>query len=171
MTALLTTPEHVHVAVNHVPLIGLAFAGVPLLFAAVSRQRPVLWVGLFMVLISGAAMPVVTESGQHAADRFSDGKVAGGLDAAGEEWLAEHYERAETAAKLIYAVAAASIAGMAVLWKRPRATRVVAAVMLALCAVSVTALAWVADAGGRIRHPEFRPPDHDVTLEKQEATE
>jgi len=48
------TPEHLHVTVNHIPLIGLAFACVPLLFALIAKQRSVLWVGLIMVLLGGA---------------------------------------------------------------------------------------------------------------------
>lgn len=67
MTTMIPSAEHLHVMMNHVPLIGLAFAAIPLLFALVTRQRVVLWTGLVMVLICGASLPIVMESGETAA--------------------------------------------------------------------------------------------------------
>jgi hypothetical protein len=157
--AVLTTAEHLHVMVNHVPLIGLAFAGVPLLFGLIARQRAALWAGLLMVLICGAAMPLVMETGEEAAIRLNLGNAAGTLDAAGKHWMSEHYERAELASKLIYGVLAAAIAGMVALWKRPQAAKAIGIAMLCLCVAGVATLGWVAAAGGRIRHPEFRPTE------------
>lgn len=157
--------EHLHVMANHAPLMGLAFAIVPLLFALMARQRAALWVGLIMILISGASLPVVMQSGERAFERFVEGQVPGTLDAGGQVWMAEHEERAERVALLLYTTTATALAGMVLLWKRPNLERVIAAILLALCAASVAALMWVAAAGGRIRHPEFRPPDAPAALE------
>jgi hypothetical protein len=150
------TAEHLHVAVNHIPLIGLGFAVIPLLYAIITRQRPALIIGLLMMLVSSAALPFLMESGEGAAGRLGSGDLQWKLDPDGTKWMAEHCERAEKAEILIYVVLAASAIGLIVLWIWRRWDRAISIAMLVLCVATIAVLLWVADAGGRIRHPEFR---------------
>ena len=57
------TPEHLHVALNHVALIGFAVAVIPLLIGLIRKDCGALLSGLLIVLICGLSIPVVMETG------------------------------------------------------------------------------------------------------------
>ena len=156
--SLLLTPEHVHVALNHIPLIGLAVACIPLLYGLIRRQRAALVAGMLVALLCSASAPIVTGTGEGAAERFTGDALAGVLDDAGMNWIGVHSARADKAVWLIYAVALVAAAGLVAMWKRPRLDAIAGVAVLLLCIVSTLAMIWVADAGGKIRHSEFRMP-------------
>ena len=155
MSSLLT-PEHLHLALNHTPLIGLAIACIPLLIGLIRRDRSILFIGVLISLLCSASIPLVMESGEAAALSFGDASPAHALDDAGIQWIGTHSERADKVAVLVYAVLAASIVQFVLMWKWRRFERIAGGVVLILCAISVLGVIWVADAGGKIRHPEFR---------------
>ncbi len=151
------TPEHLHVALNHVALIGLAVAIIPLMIGLIRKDRGALLSGLLIVLICGLSIPVVTETGDGASARLLTGDAGVQLDGVSMAFLKEHEERADVAAVFVYIATALAAAGLLAMRIKPRHQYKLAAVVLTGCIICTALLVWTAEAGGQIRHPEFRP--------------
>lgn len=151
------TPEHLHVALNHVALIGFPVAVIPLLIGLIRKDRGALLSGLLIVLICALSIPVVMETGDGAAGRLLSAAVGVPLDNASAACLKEHEERADTAAAFGYLAAAFSAVSLLIMRFAPAYQYKAAALVLADCILCTALLVWTAEAGGQIRHPEFRP--------------
>ena len=143
--------EHVHVLLNHLPVIGLAMAILALALALMHHSRKTEIVALILVLVSAASAWPVNFTGQRAYET-----VRGLVDDGGADWLDAHMERAEKAAPAFYALAVLAAAALLAPHKWPRMTRPLAIATLALAVLCEGAGGWIALAGGQIRHPEFR---------------
>jgi len=169
------TPEHLHVVLNHLPLVGLGASLIPLVVAVVMRQRAMLVVGLGMCLLFAGSMPLVMWTGEGAMERLGNDEVAGPLDSDGFDWMLIHEERAHKVAWLVYVAAALAAAGLICAWKRPTWMYRVGIAVALVGLLSLPAVMWVAEAGGKIRHPEFRGPKVEPVaaqpIQKHLATE
>jgi hypothetical protein len=157
-----TTPEYLHVILNHFPLVGFMAAGIPLLYALIFRERHTMRIALVMLLLFGLCMPVVMVTGHQAQQRFEQEALSAHLDDAGLAWIYEHAERAKTTAVAVYITAAAALTGLILGFKSFKfqyATGMLCLVCIILC---IALIAWTAEAGGKIRHTEFRPPPQET---------
>ena len=143
--------EHIHVLLNHLPVIGLAMGILALTLAFLLRSRAAQIVGLVLVLVSAASAWPVNFTGLHAYEA-----LRGIVDDDSADWLDEHMERAEKFAPAFYALAALAAAALLAPRKWPRTTTPLAIATLALAVACEGASGWIALAGGQIRHPEFR---------------
>lgn len=152
------TPEHAHVVLVHLPILGLVAAAIPLAWGVVRKDRTATLLGLVMATLFALGTPLAVVTGEAAEERFEHSTGPGALDAPSLEWLEVHEERAEVGAVLLYVAAAAFAAGLALVARKggPALTRGVGAGALAVALVSVAAMVWVAEAGGKIHHPELR---------------
>jgi hypothetical protein len=151
MISKLSQPEYLHILLNHLPLVGLAVATVATLAALILRNRGAIVIGLvLMTLLAGTAWPVM-ETGEGAYNR-----VRALADADGKRALRLHMDLAEDWGKLYYATAATALLALVAARKKPRWMwpPAILAVLLAVASLVVGAL--IAEAGGRIRHSEFR---------------
>lgn len=157
MSALFT-PAHLHLALNHVPIIGLAVASLPVLIGIVFHSRGALASGLLAVLCCAATMPAIMETGEAAQEAFVDGSIEPGMDPAGKAAFREHSGRAKATAPVVYAAGILSIVALLALIRFPRQTAWIGWAVLVANLLSVSLSVWTAEAGGRIRHAEFRGP-------------
>jgi len=104
-----------------------------------------------VVFISTAAAWPVYEYGEQAYDR-----VLTMADNDGQAWLASHKQRAEDLIWLFYAVAILSAIALIAPVKWPRLSIWLAVAVLVLGAITLGSGGYIAYAGGRIRHREFR---------------
>lgn len=151
-------PGYWHVLLNHLPIYGLAVAALGLLIALMLRSRPAQVTALLLVLVTSlSAWPVaVTGERSYKALRSI-------LDDAGADWLDEHLERAEKFVPVFYALAALAAAGLVLPRRWPRSATPLAIATLILAGSCFGFAVYIAYAGGKIRHPEFRhplPPGH-----------
>lgn len=151
------TPEHLHVALNHIALIGFAVAIIPLLIAFIRKDRGALLSGLLIILLCGLSIPVVMETGEGSAERLVTGEAGVELDRAAGMFLHEHEERAELTAVFVYITTGLAATGLLVMRIRPKHQFKLAAVVISGCVICSALLVWTAEAGGQIRHSEFRP--------------
>jgi hypothetical protein len=159
----LRQPEYIHVLINPLPIYGLAMGLLGLIVAFFLRSRPAQIATLIVVLVSAASAWPVYEFGKQAKDR-----VLSMENEIGQAWLEEHEDRAEDLIWLFYGLAALSAVALIAPRKWPRsATPLVLAVIL-LSAVTLGGGGYIAYAGGKIRHREFRnvppppkKPDHE----------
>jgi hypothetical protein len=150
------TPEKLHVITNHVPLIGLGVAALGLMIAIPIGRRGALLTTLVLTLLTSASVAIVMESGEAAYDRH-ESVLETYLDAAGDDWMHIHEERAEFWSKLVYANAALALVAIGLAAWRPRDVgRFAGGLTLIVSLACVASMAWVADAGGKIHHQHFR---------------
>jgi hypothetical protein len=153
----LITPAHLHVALNHIPIIGLAVACIPVLIGILFHSRAALASGLLAVILCAGTMPAIIETGEAAQESFVDGSIEPGMDAMGKEAFREHSGRAKFTAPVVYAAGILALAALITLIKFPRQAAWGSWAVLLGVAFSIALSIWTAEAGGRIRHPEFRP--------------
>jgi len=147
----LRQPEYVHVLLNPLPVYGLIIAGLGLLIAFFLRSRRAQIATLALVLISSLSAWPVYEFGQQGYDR-----VLSMADEDGRAWLDEHKDRAENLIWIFYALAILSAVAIAapIKWPKSSATLVTAVILLGVATLGVGG--YIAYAGGKIRHREFR---------------
>ncbi len=151
MLSELKQPEYVHVLLNPLPVYATAMGVIALVVALLQRSRPSQLTGLLIILIGcGSVWPVI-EYGEKGYDR-----VYSMSNADGQKWLDRHQDRAHDAAWFFYVTAALAVASMVANWKFPKAGRWLTLVTLVAAIVCVGLAGWIAHAGGKIRHPEFR---------------
>ena len=144
-------PDYLHVLLNPLPVYGLATAALGLAAALAYQQRAALVVALALVAVTALSAWPVYGLGQTAYE-----KVNTTVDPSGQEWLEAHQHRAEKLIWTFYVVAALAVAGIIAPVRWPRAALPLA-LLTFLGALGVLAAGgWIAYAGGRIRHVEFR---------------
>src|SRR2546423_5709160 len=151
----LRQPEYIHVLINRLPVYGLAMGLIALIVAFFLKSRPAQIVALIVIFICSASSWPVYEFGEQAYDR-----VLSMTDDPGHAWLDEHQDRAEDLIWFFYGLALLSAVALVAPRKWPRsATPLVLSVIL-LSAVTLGFGGYIAYAGGKIRHREFRnvPP-------------
>ena len=150
-------PEHLHVMLNHFPII-LTLLVPPILLAGLFfQQKPILAVGFSLALLGALITPVVMQTGHSAHTRFEMGQIQPPLDEDGDIASEMHEDMAEKAAPILYFVGFAGIAGLLTLRFRPAWAKGAALAVIMASGVASIFTLQAAQLGGRIRHPEFRP--------------
>jgi uncharacterized membrane protein len=150
-------PEHLHVMLNHFPII-LTLLVPPILLAGLFfQQKPILAVGFSLALLGALTTPVVMQTGHSAHTRFEMGQIQPPLDEEGDIAAEMHLDMAEKAAPILYFVGFGGIAGLLILRFRPAWAKGAALAVIVAAGVASIFTLQSAQLGGRIRHPEFRP--------------
>ncbi|MDE3085060.1 MAG: hypothetical protein KGJ37_07605 [Verrucomicrobiota bacterium] len=166
MNKLLQQPEYVHVLLQPMLTHALPLAAVGLLIALLARSRAATILALILVAATAAAVWPTVHYGDLAHDR-----VQGMADDAGGDWLAIHSHRADENAWIFYAVAVTALAALFLPRKWPKATTPLAWVTLAIALAASGVASYIAYAGGKIRHREFRnspPPPAELREAQQD---
>jgi hypothetical protein len=155
LSSLLNRPEYVHAAINHFPLIGLLVAMLALAAGVIARQRAITLTGLVLVLLMALSIWPVFSFGEAGYDR-----VLSMSDEPGEAFLKYHAALAHRWAFLYYVTAGAAALALGLSWKWPRVLLPGSLLALLLGIASLAAGINIAQAGGEVRHREFRsgPP-------------
>lgn len=150
------TPEHLHLALNHLPFLGSGFALIPILVGLIFKSRPALISGLVIAALSGWSTGLVMDTGEKAYERYYNEPVASMIGEAGHEAMELHEERAHDWSKAMYASAVVATLALAACAKFRKAEKWAAGASALLCAVSLGAGIYTAESGGKIRRPDFR---------------
>jgi hypothetical protein len=147
----LRQPEYIHVLLNPIPVYGLLVGWIGLVIASFLKSRRAQIAILVLVLISSLSAWPVYEFGQQGYDR-----VLSMADEDGKAWLDEHKDRAEDLIWIFYALAILSAIAIAapIKWPKSSAPLVIAVILLGVATLGVGG--YIAYAGGKIRHREFR---------------
>jgi hypothetical protein len=151
----LRQPEYIHVLLNPLPIYGLLVAWIGLVVALVSRSRRAQIATLILLFICSISAWPVYEFGQQGYDR-----VLSMADEDGQAWLDTHEDRAEDLIWIFYGLAALSAIAIAAPIKWPKTSVSLVVAVLLLGGVTLGTGSYIAYAGGRVRHREFRnePP-------------
>lgn len=165
-------PTHLHLLTNHSPIFITLSGLIALALAMIWKNDVAKRVALLLLLIGTVGGLATYWMGQQAYK-----PVRGMADEAGQDWLDLHMERAEKVI-WIYWLAAISAAGALVaVWRRFRYALLATVIAGTMGAASLFVSGWIADAGGKIRHPEIRsdskpvPDESDVSDDPGTAAE
>ncbi len=149
--AALQDPAYRHVLSNHLPVTGLFVAWLVLLVGVVSRQRPTVVLGLALVGVMAGSAVVVMPAGEDAYPTVYEA-----LDGASKERLDAHADLAAKWGLTLYLAAGLAVLALAAAVTNRRFAGAASWAALISALGSLVAAVWIADAGGKIRHPEFR---------------
>ena len=139
---------HVHLVVNHVPVLGTIFGLVLLAFGLLRREAVLVKAGLIAFLVSGLAAGAAYMTGEPAEEVVEH--LAGVSGAA-----IEAHENAGFYA-LISAVVLGLFALGGLLFFKTRLPRLLAVTIVMLALFVSGMMVWTANLGGQIRHVEIR---------------
>jgi hypothetical protein len=148
-------PEHLHVVLNHWPVEGVG-AGIFFLAWGLwaksleGRRGALLWL-VVMAILTGVAI--------HFGEKGFD-RVYAMSNSDAQAWLDLHATRADRFEFLFTLTGLSALAALIASWKRRSWEKTLSWVTIFLALCSFTAAGWIAQAGGPIRHSEFRdgPP-------------
>jgi hypothetical protein len=160
---LLQQPEYVHTLINPLPVYGVGVGLIALILALFLRNRAAHITAFAIIFVGAASAWPVVYYGDEAYDR-----VLSMADSDGSAWLKAHEHRADKLVWFFYALAIVSAAAIVVPIKFPRVATALTILTVVLAVGALGAGGYIAYAGGKIRHREFRneppppnPPDRE----------
>jgi hypothetical protein len=147
----LQQPEYLHVLLNPIPVYGLAIALFGLIAATYLGSRGGQLTALVLIFATAISVWPVAYHGDHAYDR-----VLSMADEDGQAWLKAHAHRADELVVVYYILALVAAGAIFIPKKWPKAGRPLVFATMLLSIASLCAGSYIAHAGGRIRHREFR---------------
>jgi hypothetical protein len=154
---------HLHLMINHLPILGTPLVAGLLLWGMIRQSRDVLRTALGAAIIVAALSYPVFLTGEPAEEKLEDAAWMR------EQLVHEHEERAEAG---LIAILLTGALGAVVLWQSRGGRNVptgTAGLTLAGLLVSSGLFGWSALAGGLIRHDELRTDTSRVTIPTEGA--
>jgi hypothetical protein len=147
----LSQPEYIHVLINPLPVYGLTMGIIGLLIALLLRSRSAQVATLALIVLSGLIAWPTVHYGEAAKD------IALSLsDDQGQAWLKVHEHRADELAWSFYVLAGLAAVAIFAPMKWPK-TALALSIVTLFCSFAVLGIGgYIAHAGGKIRHREFR---------------
>ncbi|MEO8338698.1 MAG: hypothetical protein ABI604_03150 [Nitrospirota bacterium] len=150
-------PAYLHLLINHLPIIGTGVGLLGLIVGLLLRHPLALIPALIILLFSGLSAWPVYVTGSSAYKPIH--KIA---DEAGVNWLDEHMDRADNTVWVFYVMAGFAALSLTVPLKWPKSVKPLAILVLVSAIGSLGVGGYIAQAGGRIRHTELRPPANEL---------
>lgn len=152
------SPAHIHLMLNHIPVLGPFFLALLLIIGLLRRSRELVRLTMVLTVLFPVATYVVTLTGEKAEHLVEEQPW---FD---EDRVHDHEERAEAA--LIVSVVTGALALLALWVSRKGAPLKPAMALLVLVAILVSAgmVSLTALDGGVIRHEELRPASPSVDV-------
>jgi formate hydrogenlyase subunit 3/multisubunit Na+/H+ antiporter MnhD subunit len=153
-------PAHLHLLINHIPVLGTVFGILLLLYGMLAQKHEVTRASLGLFVLVGLGAVVAYLSGEGAEDTVE------GLPGVAESIIETHEEAALIALIAAIVLGVAALLGLVVLRKQTPRWAAVTTLVLALGTAGV--MAWTANLGGQVRHTELRD-EASTTAVQQDA--
>ena len=150
---------HLHLLLNHLPVIGVAFAFLVLAWGIYRKNEEVIRTSLLLfVLVALITIPTFL-TGDPARDYLRDMGVPRSV-------VEPHDDAAGVTLTIMEVLGGIALLGLFFFRKRERMPQWFLRVTLALALVAAASALWTANLGGQIRHPEasFGPPPAPASL-------
>ncbi len=141
---------HLHIVVNHFPIIGLFFGILILLFGIIRNNgtlKSTAYIIFIFCMIMGKVSMMTGDNAEHSVE-----KMAGFSG----EYIHEHEETAELFMKPLYVLGIVSIFGLVSVAKKRSSEKIVSICVLLIAAICLFLSKDVGTTGGEIRHTEIR---------------
>ncbi len=141
---------HVHLMINHFPVVGVLGAILLFLYALVRKSGEMTKVSLgIFVLIALITIPVFF-TGEAAEN------IVKKLPGVTETYIGRHEEFAEYAITVIEILGAVSLLGLYFIFRSGAVPKWLLSIVLLLSLLAATVVGFTANLGGQIRHTEIR---------------
>lgn len=140
---------HLHLMINHFPVIGFVLTFFILVYALWSKNEQIIRAGLFLIVIVGIFSAFAYFTGEPAEEAVEH------LPGISERYIEAHEEKAEIA--FIFSVITSLVALATLLFSFQKVLgKVGIASVVVLNLITSLFMGWTANLGGEIRHPEIR---------------
>jgi putative effector of murein hydrolase LrgA (UPF0299 family) len=151
---------HVHLMINHLPVIGSIFGVLLLLFALLRKSEELKRVSFGVFVFTALLALPVYFTGEPA------GEVVEHLPGVAESLIEEHEDAALFALLMAGATGVVALAGLILFRRAERLPGRIVGAVLVLSLATSGVMGWTANRGGRIRHTEIRS-DFKAPVEKE----
>ncbi|MEO6694591.1 MAG: hypothetical protein ABIY50_07640 [Ignavibacteria bacterium] len=142
---------HLHLVLNHIPVIGSAIAIFVLILGMLKKSDDVKKVGAMILLLTALITIPVYLSG-----KSSEAKIEGNYEDVDEEFIEAHEEFALNSF-IVMDIAGAIALFALVFYRKPKIfPNYISYLILFLLIISNGMMAYTANLGGKIHHPEIR---------------
>ncbi len=141
---------HVHLMINHIPVIGILGAILVLVYSLIRKSEEVKMVSFGLFVIIALITPAVYFTGGAAE------KVVKNLPGVTETYIGRHEEIASLTLVLMEILGITSLAGLVLLRRSGAIPKWVVAMVLVLSLITAATANLTANLGGQIRHTEIR---------------
>jgi uncharacterized membrane protein len=143
---------HVHLMINHIPVIGLMGILLLLIYALVRRSDEVKMVSFGALVLIALMTIAVFFTGQAAEDMVK--KIPG----VAESDIGRHEEAADVSLTCVEASGALALVGFILRRRRGSIPKWYVLAVLVVSIISAVIVLYTANLGGEIRHTEIRGP-------------
>jgi uncharacterized membrane protein len=152
---------HLHMVVNHFPIIGTILAIGILIAGLLSKNRSIINTS-YVLFVIGAIFGILSmNTGEGAEELVED------MPGIGWKIIHEHEELAEKMALLLDILGVLSLVGFYFQYKKNAKEKLVSYIILLIGIASLFVIQKVGTSGGEIRHTEIRKDFSNTTIEKE----
>jgi len=154
---------HIHLLLNHVPIIGTIFATVLFAYAFLRRSDELKRLSMLLIVLAAVvAIPVFLtgEPSEEAVEQLA------GVD---KGLIEQHESTGKLSLYLVLAAGILSMLGTMLMRTRKEIARWFVFAALAMSAVSAVSMAVTGNLGGQIRHSEIRNSASTTTPSEQDT--
>ena len=154
---------HLHLVVNHFPIIGTILALGTLVAGFLLKNNSVKNTAYVLFIVAAVFAAFSMATGERAEEMVED------LPSIGKRIIHEHEEIAEKFAIVMYLLGAISILGIVLNFKNHAKAKFISIVALIVAVGAVFLAQLVGTSGGEIRHTEIRPGYHATTIQAESS--
>ena len=151
---------HLHLMVNHFPIIGTIFGLGILLAGIIFKNNAIKNVSYVIFIVTAIFAYIGISTGEGAEEIVED------MPNVGKQIIHEHEEFAEKLALVLYLLGAVSLFGLYANLKNHSKAKLTSYLALVIAIVGVVLAKSVGTSGGEIRHSEIR-----VNIQKAQSSE
>jgi uncharacterized membrane protein len=141
---------HLHMVVNHFPIIGTIFGFGILVFGLIFKNKTLQNTSYVLFIVAAIFGALSMGTGEGAEELVED------MPNIGKQIIHEHEELAEKLALLLYVLGTLSLAGLYLNFKNHTKAKLLSFLILVIAAASLFLAQKVGTSGGEIRHTEIR---------------
>lgn len=154
---------HLHMVVNHFPIIGTILALGILIVGLILKNHTVRNTSYVLFIVAAIFGALSMGTGEGAEELVKD------MPNVGWEIIHEHEEIAEKLALLLYVLGLLSIIALYLNFKKNTKEKLVSFCIVGVGVVSLFLVQKVGTSGGEIRHTEIREGFQNTTTEKEDT--
>ncbi len=151
---------HLHMVVNHFPIIGTILAIGILIAGLVLKNSTIRNTSYFVFIIAAVFGILSMSTGEGAEELVKD------MPDVGWKIIHEHEEIAEKLALLLDVIGVLSVVALYLNFKKNPKEKIVSLIILGIAIASLVVIQKVGTSGGEIRHTEIREGSQNTSAEK-----
>ena len=156
---------HLHLIVNHFPIIGTIFGFGILIAGLVLKNKTLMNTSYVLFIVAAIFAAISMATGEGAEELVED------MPNVGKQIIHEHEELAEKLAILLYVLGGLSLVGLYLNFKNHAKAKLLSFLILGIATAGLFLVQKVGTSGGEIRHTEIRPNANTLFNDSKKESE